>query len=283
MSNHPLRFWSIVRLPALFACVALRCVAQVDPWEFEVSPYATEPRGVMEIESDNAVVSNGHDVGGEGTAAGTVPSQKLWYNAYELTYGLTDRIQASIDIKLAQPDGQGLQWAGANLELHGRLFDPDTLPVDIGWYAELEGHQTPQFDDASRELELRPIFEKDIGRLSIVADPVFEKVLAGVGHDQGFESGYAAGLYYRWRRSFSPGLEFFGGEGVLDHADPVRDQQHYLFPVVWGELPHGVEYNFGVGRGLTPGSDRLIVKFNLELERFVGAVFKASSENGWFL
>jgi hypothetical protein len=37
-----------------------------------------------------------------------------------------------------------------------------------------------------------------------------------------------------------------------------------------------------VGYGLTPGSDHLIVKFNLELEQFVGAIFKASSDQGWF-
>ena len=34
---------------------------------------------------------------------------------------------------------------------------------------------------------------------------------------------------------------------------------------------------FGVGFGLTRGSDHVIVKSNLELERFVGALFKASS------
>ena len=45
--------------------------------------------------------------------------------------------------------------------------------------------------------------------------------------------------------------------------------------------PQGIEYDFGVGYGLTHGSDHLIVKLNLELERFVGAIFKASSDKGW--
>jgi hypothetical protein len=38
-------------------------------------------------------------------------------------------------------------------------------------------------------------------------------------------------------------------------------------------LPQGIEYNIGPGIGLTRGSDRVIVKCNLELERFVGALF----------
>ncbi|MGC1191806.1 MAG: hypothetical protein WA861_14530 [Candidatus Binatus sp.] len=52
--------------------------------------------------------------------------------------------------------------------------------------------------------------------------------------------------------------------------------------MIWGELPHGIEYNLGPGFGLTRGSDHVIVKFNLELERFVGAIFGQSSDKGWF-
>ncbi len=256
--------------------------AQVDPWEFEVYPYATIPRGMAEFETDNAVVAKGHDIGGEGTAKGDFPSQGLWYNSYEITYGLTDRIEAALYLNLAQPEKHGLRWAGDNLRLRGRLFDQGVLPVDLGWYVELEWHKTPQFDDAACELELRPIIEKDFGRLSIMANPKFEKVLSGVGRNQGFEFGYAASVRYRWRRGLSPGLDFHGGAGLIDHADPIREQQHYIFPVIWGELPHGLEYSFGVGYGLTRGSDHLIVKFNLELERFVGAIFKSSSGKGWF-
>jgi hypothetical protein len=273
---------ALLRLVALCSLGGIRCAAQVDPWEFEVYPYSTTPRGMAEFETDNSVVTSGHNGGGEGTAAGTIRSQGMWSNAYEFSYGLTDRIEGAIYVNMAQPDGGGLRWAGDNIRLRGRLFDQGVLPVDVGWYAELEWHKTPQFDDAMRELELRPILEKDVGAFSIMANPKLEKVLAGVGHDQGFEFGYDAGVHYRWMRALSPGLEFYGGAGLVDQLDPSREQQHYVFPVVWGELPHGLEYNFGVGYGITHGSDRVIVKFNLELERFVGALFRAPAYSGWF-
>ena len=256
--------------------------AQLDPWEFEVYPYATEPRGMIEIETDNAVVANGHSQGGEGTAAGTFRSQGMWYSGNELTYGLTDRIETAAYITLAQPSGHGFWWAGDKLRLRGRLFDQETLPVDLGWYVELEWHKTPQFDDADLELELKPIIEKDFGRLQLILNPVFEKSLLGGGHDQGFEFGYRNGVYYRWMRYLSPGVEFYGGVGLIDDNDPLSEQQHYIFPVVWGELPYGIEYNLGPGFGLTSGSDHVIMKFNLELERFVGAIFGPSSDSGWF-
>jgi hypothetical protein len=280
--NKYLRLIAIASLlPNLFILPS-RAFAQLDPWEFEVYPYATESRGVVELETDNAVVANGHSQGGEGTAAGTFRSQGMWYNGNELTYGLTDRIEAAAYLNLAQPSGHGFWWAGDKFRLRGRLFDEETLPVDLGWYTELEWHKTPQFDDADLELELKPIFEKDFGPISFIANPVFEKVLKGEGVHEGFEFGYRNGIYYRWRRYFSPGVEFYGGIGLIDDSDPLADQQHYIFPVLWGQLPHGIEYNIGPGFGLTRGSDHVLMKFNLELERFVGAIFGPSSDSSWF-
>ena len=266
-------------VPLLFAS---RAAAQLDPWEFEVYPYATETRGTVELETDNAVIANGHSQGGNGTAAGTFRSQGMWYNQYELTYGLTDRIEAAAYLLMAAPSGHGYWYAGSEYRLRGRLFDPDVLPIDLGWYAELEWHKTSQFDNADIELELRPIVEKDIGRFSFLANPTFEKVLKGVGVHEGFEFGYSAGAYYRWMRYLSPGLEFYGAAGLIDNTDPLDEQQHYIVPVVWGELPHGFEYNFGPGFGLTRGSDHVFIKFNFELERFVGAIFRPSSDSDWF-
>jgi len=281
MRPNPL---SALRLSVLVfgALCARDCPAQLDPWEFEVYPYRTTPRGMVEAETDNAFVADGHDNGGEGTAYGTLPSQRMWYNAYELTYGLTDRIEVAAYANMARADGGAYQWAGSNLRLRGRLFDEEILPVNVGWYAELEWHKTPQFDDARSELELRPIIEKDFGRLAVMLNPKFEKVLAGVGSGGGFEFGYCAAVQYALDRRISPGAEFYGGSGMIDHFDPIHDQQHYVFGTIWGELGGGIEYNLGVGCGLTGGSDRLIFKFNLELERFVGAIFKASSDRGWF-
>ena len=147
------------------APVSASRAAQVDPWEFEVYPYATEQRGVAELEVDNAVIANGHSQGGNGTAAGTFRSQGIWYNQYELTYGLTDRIEAAAYLNMAQARGHGYWYAGSKYRLRGRFFDEGTLPVDLGWYLELEWHKTPQFDDDQLELELRPIIEKDVGRV----------------------------------------------------------------------------------------------------------------------
>ncbi len=256
-----------------------RSAAQLDPWEFEVYPYHTLGRGTAELESLNSVVVKGHRAGDGGTSAGAVGSQSMWRTALELTYGLTDRVEAAAYLNLAKPSGHDFQYAGAKFRLRGSLFDQGQLPLDLGWYAELESHRVPEFDDQKLELELRPILQKDFGSFSLMLNPIFEKVLDGPDKREGFEFGYAAGLYYRWIRPFSPGLEFYGGIGQISHAEPSREQQHYIVPVIHSKLTHGLEYNIGAGFGLTRGSDRVVIKFNLELEKFIGAIFGPSS--GW--
>jgi hypothetical protein len=158
------------------------------------------------------------------------------------------------------------------------------LPVDLGWYCELEWHGVQEFDDVPLELELRPIVEKDLGRFVILANPKFEKpIFVGPDKNQGFEFGYAGALYYRWTRYLSPGVEVYGATGNLDDTPPLHEQQHYIFPVICGELPHRVRYNVCPCFGVTRVSDRVIVKFNLEIEGFAGSLFGPSPEGGWFL
>jgi hypothetical protein len=249
-------------------------LAQVDPFEFEVYPYQTLGKGVIELESLNSFVPDGHAEGDEGTSSGDFPSDKMYRTALELTYGFTDKIEAAAYLNLAHPNGSSLQYAGSKFRLRGSLFEQGQLPVDLGWYVELEWNRTPQFDGSELELEFKPIIEKDIGRLEIDLNPKFVKaIFVGPDKNKGFEFGYASGLYYNYSRWISPGVEFYGGIGLIDDIDPLHDQQHYIFPVVRGELPGGIEYNVGPGIGLTRGSDQVIMKVNLELERFVGTLF----------
>lgn len=100
-------------------------------------------------------------------------------------------------------------------------------------------------------------------------EPRFEKVLTGEGRHQGFEFGYALGVKYRWQRRISPGLEFYGGAGLINGPDPLCEQQQYVFPTPSGEQGHGFEYNIVAAYGVTHGADRLIFKVGVELERYV--------------
>lgn len=254
-----------------FASPAL---AQVDPFEFEVYPAQTEGKGVAEFESLNSIVADGHGAEDSGTSSGEYGPDKMYRTAVELTYGLTDKLEAAVYINFARPDGASFQYAGSKYRLRGSLFEQGQLPVDLGWYVELEWNNVPQFNESKLEIEARPIIEKDIGRFEIDLNPKFEKAIVyGPEKHHVAEFGYAAAIFYNYRRWLSPGLEFYGGIGSMDDVESRSEQQHYVFTALRGSLFNGVEYNFGPGFGLTDGSDDVIVKLNLEFERYVGALF----------
>lgn len=274
MRNVLLKFIPFIILLLLICLAQSLTLAQVNPWEFEVYPYMTEEPGSLEIESLNGFVPKGHSEPGTGISHGIFPSQSMLLNSFEITYGLTDHVEAAVYLDLARPEDHSYEYAGSRYRLRGRLFEKGKLPIDLGWYTELEWHRTPQFDDNKLEFELRPIMEKDIGHFTVDVEPIFEKTLSGADQGKSVELGYVAGLFYRWYPKLSPGLEFYGGSGFIGNFEPLNEQQHYAFVVLWGkELPGGINYNCGVGTGLTPGSDRIIVKCNIELERFIGRLF----------
>jgi hypothetical protein len=255
----------------VLALLARSAPAQVDPFEFEVYPSQTEGKGVLELDSLNSFVPDGHSEEESGTSSGEFASNHMYRSALELAYGLTDKLEAAVYLNLAHPNGDALQYAGSKYRLRGSLFEQGELPVDLGWYVELEWQKTPQFDESELELELRPIIEKDIGRFEIALNPKFEKaIFVGPEKNKGFEFGYAAGAYFNYKRWLSPGVEFYGGVGLINDSEPLSEQQHYLFPVLRGKFPGGVKYSFGPGIGLTRGSDQVIVKLNIEFEHFVG-------------
>jgi hypothetical protein len=64
-----------------------------------------------------------------------------------------------------------------------------------------------------------------------------------------FQNVLLDGLRYRWTRRLSPGLEFYGGTGLVDQADPVSHQQHYIFPTISGELVLGERGHRAARRG----------------------------------
>jgi hypothetical protein len=266
-------FLRAVVLVAMLLLIAANASAQVDPFEFEVYPYQTVGKGMVELESLNSFVPSGHNHGGDGTSSGDLSSQAMYRTAFELTYGFTDHVEGAAYLNLAHPNAESFQYAGSKFRVRGSLFEQGELPIDLGWYVELEWHRTPQFDDNQLELELRPIIEKDFRKFEICLNPIFEKaVFVGPNKNKGIEFGYAAGIYYDYLREISPGVEFYGALGLIDDNDPLHAQQHYVFPVLRGEVL-GIEYSVGPGIGLTRGSDRVITKVNLEFEHFIGALF----------
>ena len=71
------------------------------------------------------------------------------------------------------------------------------------------------------------------------------------------------GFKVKLARTIAPGLsigpEYSGEPGRIDHLLPVSLQSHRIYAAF--DYEHeGYSLNFGVGRGLTEGSDKLTIK-----------------------
>ena len=56
------------------------------------------------------------------------------------------------------------------------------------------------------------------------------------------------------------GIEYYGGLGPVRGFDPIGEQQQQIIPNVDIDLGPNWEFNFGVGVGMTHGTDHLLVK-----------------------
>src|SRR5207245_1559435 len=119
--------------------------------------------------------------------------------------------------------------------------------------------------ESDLELEFRPIVSRDLGRFSVDLNPSFE--LPTVSRERRtLEFNYGARVYYRLSRDFVPGIEFFGDIGQIRRPDAAREQEHYVFPVLYGRLARGLKFVAGPGFGLTRASDPVLLKLGIEYE-----------------
>jgi len=62
---------------------------------------------------------------------------------------------------------------------------------------------------------------------------------------------------------FTAGFEYYGALGPITGFDPLQQQQQQIFAVTDLNFSPKWEFNFGVGVGLTGGTDHLLVKLIL--------------------
>jgi len=252
----------------ILAAVALlfggaRPASALNFFELEVYPATTEGKGLHEIESHSTFVANGRKPSEEELAGEDATRHHLFRTSLEYNYGLTDKIDVAAYLDTQWESGRSPEYAGCRFRARGAFFDKGQMPVDLGWYFEVE---VPELDDAKVELEWRPIVSKDIGRFTIDLDPSFELPVLTRTETRSFEFNYGAHVVYRLNEYIQPAIEFFGDIGHIKDTDPSREQEHYIFPMVFGRIAQGLYFQAGPGFGITPASDKVILRARFEYE-----------------
>jgi hypothetical protein len=246
----------------LMVCHSFKANADVDPFEFQIYGYHTQGKGNLDPELLSSYIVAGHKQG-DGGSSPTYASQSMMRYALEMEYGLTDKIDFAYYLNLARPDGGDLQYAGSKFRFRGQFAEEGELPVDLGWYSEMEWWSS-KFNDDQLEAEFMLTLQKDIGNWTFILNaPDIDKVIIGDNHKEVFEVGWRSEASYQITERTRLGLQLYGGTGRVDSSTPTAQQQHYVVPTLHTVMFNAIPSSFGLGFGLTEGSDLFFLKANL--------------------
>ncbi|QWF71947.1 hypothetical protein KEF85_05675 [Methylomonas paludis] len=260
---------SATQLCLLSGLLAGHCLtsahADVDPFEFQVYTYKTQGQGKFDPQLLSSFIASGHAQGQGGTSP-TYASQNMWRYALELEYGLTDKIDFAYYLNVAKPDGADLQYTGSKFRFRGRIAEQGELPIDLGWYSEIEWWSN-KFNDDQVEAEFMTTMQKDIDKWTIIINaPDIDKVFIGDNRREVFEIGWRGEASYQITEGTRLGLQVYGSPGKVNDVTPVGQQQHYVVPTVHTVLLDTFRSSLGLGFGLTEGSDLFFLKANIHFD-----------------
>jgi hypothetical protein len=151
---------------------------------------------------------------------------------------------------------------------HVKFYAGHGLQLGFAW--ENEWQRSPKYVDVAYDMDFHPLIQQDLGKFSFLINPIFEKDLVGSGD---WEGSYSAQLLYNWSENFQPGVEAYGDVAAFNHMPPLREQGHYIMPVINGKY-----YSFGPGIGLSSGADRVVIKLNLDYPIQIGTLWPKIDE-----
>ena len=172
----------------------------------------------------------------------------------EFAYGVTDWWEVGLYLPFAIKDQ--VFYSNA-FKLRTLFVSPraDQRSFFYGINFELS-NETPPFAQTRWALEMRPIIGWRNSEYEFIVNPIVDLGFGRFG-EQHFAP--AARLARRFGQDLFFGFEYYSDFGQIGRFPTFANQEHTLFAVTDFKL--GVlDVNFGVGYGLTPVSDRWIVK-----------------------
>jgi hypothetical protein len=172
----------------------------------------------------------------------------------EFAYGLTDWWEVGLYLPFAIQDQQFLSNA---FKLRTLFVSPNADQRNLFYGINLEfSNTTPKFAQTRFTLEIRPIIGVRNADYEFIVNPIVD---AGFGKLGELDFAPAARVARKLDKDLFVGLEYYADLGPIGNFPKLADQQHTLFAVTDFKLGV-IDVNFGVGYGLTPTSDRWVIK-----------------------
>jgi len=172
----------------------------------------------------------------------------------EFAYGVTDWWEAGLYLPFAIQDRQFLS---NSFKLRTLFVSPNAEARNFFYGVNFEfSNTTPKFSQTRFGMEMRPIIGIRNADYEFIVNPIVD---IGFGKNGEADFTPAARLARKLGPDLFVGLEYYADFGEIGNFLKPADQQHTLFAVT--DFKVGIfDVNLGVGYGLTPASDRFVVK-----------------------
>jgi hypothetical protein len=184
----------------------------------------------------------------------------------EFSYGLTPTFDVGLYLPTAFDTDHHYRFSGPKLRAKWmplQLEEEDAPGAFAGVNLEL-ARTNRSFSEVRWEAELRFIGGLQVEDWLLAVNPIFGWPLSD---EQGrgtpdFTTAWKA-TYRKWKQA-APGLELYLDHGLLNHPDPLRQQNQRLFFTL--DVDHApFVFNVGIGHGLTSASECWTLKFIFEI------------------
>ena len=242
-------------LALIFA--ALSCTAACAQGNYEIQVYGSEtvhPRTTM-LELHSNFTAVGHPASPDGEAA----TNHAEHETIEITQGLNDWSELGFYFFTSEQSALGAQWVGDHIRPRVRVPESWHWPFGASLSTEV-GYQRAKFSTDTWTWEIRPIIDKQMGRLYWGVNPAFERTWHGPDVKEGVD--FAPGVKVSWdfTKAVAGGIEYYADYGNIRAIKPLHEQQQQIFPAIDLNVSPKWEINFGVGIGPTAATDHWIVK-----------------------
>lgn len=185
---------------------------------------------------------------------GGFPSNHSLNGTPEFAYGMTDWWELGLYLPFAVQNQQFLSDA---FKLRTLFVSPHAEQRNFFYGVNFElSYEMPKFAQTRWGLEIRPIIGVRNSQYEFIVNPIVD---IGFGSKGEADFAPAARLARNFGNDVFAGFEYYADFGEIGNFSKLADQQHTLFAVT--DFKAGVfDVNFGVGYGLTPASDRFVVK-----------------------
>ena len=212
---------------------------------------------------------------------------------FELEYGMTPWWSSALYLEGAFQKHDSTVFTGFRIEnrfkaLNGEhsinpvlYFEYENISEASRIRKEILGHAEPSNEslqdlsrETAREIEAKLILSSDIRSWNVADNFIVEKNLT---KDEGFEFGYALGVFHPLStkplgthcrlclQDLSVGMELYGGLGSTEQFG-FKDTAHYVAPILVWNIAQSQAIKVSPGFGLTPNSDRMILRFGYTYE-----------------